>query len=213
MYSDSEDFLILANMFGMSVKIVRDVNPPREEIVDPDPKMKHCMVTSEDRKVPDMNILFQNGNHFNLVISQDSDLAKFGNKTKHLNTNKSIEFIEHFLNLKKQTGEEVKSFLNKNKPKLIELVSTEKELEGITPDDSKNYEPSILKKIIEQLEDTNKKTTVNCEAMTQEMKGMREDLEILRIENRSLKENEQLRVQGAALIPDLAGARSVVCDR
>ena len=71
MYSDSEDFLIMANMFGMSVKVVRDIDPPREDIIDPDPEMKHCMVVSEYEKYPDMKILFQNGNYFNLVIWQD----------------------------------------------------------------------------------------------------------------------------------------------
>ena len=181
MYSDSEDFLILANMFGMSVKIVRDVNPPNEHIVYPDPDMKHCMVTSEDMKVPDLTILFQNGNHFNLIVSHDSDLAKFGNQRKHFNNNKRIEFIETFLALKKQTGEEVKS--------------TEKEQDVVSNIDATKDDPKALKTIIEKLEIQNKIISDNYKAMTCEMKNMREQVEYLKIENRTLKEKKQLREQ------------------
>ena len=181
MYSDSEDFLILANMFGMSVKIVRDLNPPNEHIVYPDPDMKHCMVTSEDMKVPDLTILFQNGNHFNLIVSHDSDLAKFGNQRKHFNNNKRIEFIETFLALKKQTGEEVKS--------------PEKHQDLVSIIDATKDDPKALTTIIEKLEIQNRIISDNYKAVTCEMKNMREQVEFLKIENRTLKEEKQLREQ------------------
>ena len=76
---------------------MRDVENPREDIVEPDPGMKHCRVAPEFIKIPDMNILFQNGNHFNLVVSADSDLAKYGNRRKLRKANADIKFIESFL--------------------------------------------------------------------------------------------------------------------
>ena len=46
-------------MFGISVKIVRDMDPPRKDIIDPDPEIKHCMVVTEESKYHDMKTLFQ----------------------------------------------------------------------------------------------------------------------------------------------------------
>ena len=167
-------------MFGISVKIVRDMDPPREDIIDPDPEMKHCMVVTEENKSHDMKILFQNGNHFNLVVSNNSDLAIFGNNRK-VNHNPKVEFIETYLNHKKQKIGEKKPAESEQ-----EVIS----LTGNVKDDTKT-----LKKVINELENHNKIITDNHEAMVVEMKCMREQVEYLKIENHSLKEEKQLREQ------------------
>ena len=181
MYSDSEDFLILANMFGIKIKIVRDVVNPREDIVVPDPSMKHCRVAPEFVKIPDMNILFQNGNHFNLVVSADSDLAKYGNRRKLSKVNADFEFIDNFLN--RLTEKDVVLDSDKDVEEVISLI------------DKVEDEPETLKKLIKQLEDGQMKMFKNQESMTNEMKEMRVEIERLRLENKTLKENEKLKVQ------------------
>ena len=77
--------------------------------IQPDPEMKHCKVVPEDLKIPDMNVIFQNGNHFNLIVSSDSDLAKFGNTNKLKANYKNVEFLEHFLD--KITKQEIEHVL------------------------------------------------------------------------------------------------------
>ena len=206
MYSDSEDLLILANMFGMTIKIVRDENPPREDKIEPDEDMKHCRLIPKDVEVPEMNLLFQNGNHFNLVVSQDSDLARSGNKRKENGNKNHFQFIEAYLEEcleKRITESEIevieaipKETYVKVQTKVSEKVTVNKSPKSTTKDkhakSPEESETKTLKKRLKNLEDYDITMRENHDAMTKEMKSMSEKLEQFKIEVKTLRENKDL---------------------
>ena len=162
MYSDSEDFLVLANMFNMHINIIRDEKTPRKDEIKPDNEMKNSAVVKS--KSPDMTVLYIDSNHFGLVISANSELAKYGNL---------------------KTSSEITSSWTSSKI----YLGSEDEWENI--DDMKyKYEEEMISDLQKKLKDAlNTKDIVerdHKESMT-ELINMKEQLEKLKIENKALR--------------------------
>ena len=87
LWTDSEDLQLLANLYQMSIKIIttkgdQDQNPT-VNWVGPDPDMKAYKMLPEGA-VPDMTLMHYENQHYNLVISKDCDLAKYGTLSQWL---------------------------------------------------------------------------------------------------------------------------------
>ena len=81
MWSDSEDLSILSDLYQMKIKIIttKGINDksPTVNWIFPDEGLK-AFSDFTGTKINDMTLLHENDNHFNLVISENSDLAKLG---------------------------------------------------------------------------------------------------------------------------------------
>ena len=168
MYSDSEDFLIIANMYNMKVKIVRDENPASITEILPDKDMKHTKVVDDEVVSPDMTIIYESGNHFNLVVSRQSDLATLGTIT-HRDHGKKIPVAMKANS--KQTKPNQTSFKDIEENKSLPL----------------NEENVELKAKVESLIQFNEAITQQYRLAIIEMKTLKENLEYLKIENKNLK--------------------------
>ena len=81
MWNDSEDLAIIADMYQMKIKIVttkglKDDNPSVNWI-HPSSDLKK-FAELKDVNIDDLVLLHVKDTHFNLVISNESDLAKYG---------------------------------------------------------------------------------------------------------------------------------------
>ena len=88
MWSDSEDLAIIADMFQINIKIIttkgsKDENPTTNWIY-PDKSLEQ-FAELKNVKMNDMVLLHEDDNHFNLVISRDSDLVQFGSLSHRFN--------------------------------------------------------------------------------------------------------------------------------
>ena len=91
-WSDSEDLVVLSDMYQMRIKIIttkgeNDTNPIINWIY-PDPNLKQFAELNIEME--DMVLLHQDDHHFNLIISGDSDLAKLGSLSNRANGVKDI---------------------------------------------------------------------------------------------------------------------------
>ena len=82
MWSDSEDLKILSDMYQVKIKIITtkgltDKNPIVNWIT-PDESMKQ-FAELQDVEINEMVLLHENDNHFDLIVSGDSQLVKYGN--------------------------------------------------------------------------------------------------------------------------------------
>ena len=94
MWSDSEDFAILADMYQLKIKIITvkdsmDKNPTVNRI-HPDEKMKE-FAELNNVELDEMVLLHQTDNHFNLIVSKDSDLAKYGSLSYRFNVGPTMD--------------------------------------------------------------------------------------------------------------------------
>ena len=81
MWSDSEDLSVIADLYQIKIKIIttkgKDDKNPTVNWIFPDENMK-AFSDFGRAEMNDMILLHENDNHFNLVISKNSDLAKMG---------------------------------------------------------------------------------------------------------------------------------------
>ena len=80
MWSDSEDLAIIADMFQLKIKVLTtkglDDMEPTVNYIYPEPSLKQYAELNVE--LNEMVLLHENDSHFNLVISEESDLARFG---------------------------------------------------------------------------------------------------------------------------------------
>ena len=88
MWSDSEDLSILADMFQIKIKVITVKGPndkkPTVNWIYPCEGLKQ-FAELKNVEMNDMVLLHDNDIHFNLVISEDSDLAKYGSLSHRFN--------------------------------------------------------------------------------------------------------------------------------
>ena len=87
-WSDSEDFAIISDMYQLKIKVITtkgssDKNPT-ENWIYPDVKLKKY---AELRNVElnNMTLIHEDDMHFNLVVSKDSNLATMGSLSHRFN--------------------------------------------------------------------------------------------------------------------------------
>ena len=88
MWSDSEDFAILADMYQIRIKVIttKGVMDERPTVnwIYPDKKMAE-FAELKNVELEDMVLLHENDSHFNLIVSGESDLATLGSLSYRFN--------------------------------------------------------------------------------------------------------------------------------
>ena len=87
LWSDSEDLQVMANLYQMKINVISikddsDENPS-VNFIGPDPELSGFRLLPAG-KVPDMTLLHYGQQHYNLIVSKDSDLVKKGTLTDQL---------------------------------------------------------------------------------------------------------------------------------
>ena len=85
MWADSQDFIALADMFGVRIKIVTIGRPDEKPTVNwifPDESMK--AEREFEGNIKDMVLIHNHDNHFNLIVDKHSDLAKNGSLSQRI---------------------------------------------------------------------------------------------------------------------------------
>ena len=81
MWSDSEDLLVLCNMFQFKICVLTTFSGPSrlpsKHWIHPDPDMADKALMTPGQ-VPDIRLLHANDSHFNLIVSKESRLEKDG---------------------------------------------------------------------------------------------------------------------------------------
>ena len=87
LWSDSEDIQLMANLYQMNIRIITTKGAadqsPTVNFIGPDPDLNAYKMIPEG-VVPEMTLLHYDEQHYNLVISQDSDLANFGSLSERI---------------------------------------------------------------------------------------------------------------------------------
>ena len=95
LWTDSEDLHVMANMYQMQIRVITTKGPqdshPTVNMVGPDSELNNFKLLPEGA-VSDMTLLHYDELHYNLVISKDDDIAKFGTLSDYL-TNKETEKV------------------------------------------------------------------------------------------------------------------------
>ena len=137
MWTDSEDLAVISDMFQIKIKIITtkghtDENPTVNWIY-PDPSMKEFAELTVDME--DLILLHEDDTHFNLIISEDSDLVKCGNLSKRLDCSAINEGSENNIDENNEEFLIVKSELKKCKIELekcnLELYKKTEEVEKL----------------------------------------------------------------------------------
>ena len=165
MWSDGEDFAVIADMYQIRIKIIttkglNDENPSVNWII-PDKELKD-FAEIKDVEIDDMVVIHTDDVHFDLVVDRNSDLATMG----------SLSYRHNIGPMVKENEE------NKN------------QIEKPNSDTEKDIE--ILRKKLKTCEKSKEileKQYKECEA---DLRKMTEEVEKLKIENNNLKEMRKL---------------------
>ena len=170
MWTECEDLIVVADMYQVNIKVItirgeKDENPTVQWIY-PDKDMKE-FAELKDVEIDDIVLLHENDVHFNLIISEDNDLAKVG----------SLSFMNNLGPMQKE--------LDKNELK----TKTFAEVVANNPDKIKEEENDIkrLKNDLQKSNDRNealRKQYDECEAalikVTEEAEHLKSELKELR---------------------------------
>ena len=168
MWSDSEDFAVIADMYQVKIKIITTNGPTDENpIVNwilPDEDMKeHAEL--KDVELDEMVLFHENDMHFNLIVSEKDDLVKMGSLSFRTNVGPYM---------KNNTNDEIETEKNKSNND-----STEKEIKTL------KAELKQLKEKLIFLE----KDYLDC---GNELKVKTEEVEKLKIQVKTQKEMKVL---------------------
>ena len=171
MWTDSEDLAIVADMYQMKIKVVTtkgstDKNPTVNWI-NPDAALKKFSEL-KDTKIDDLVLLHENDSHFNLVVSKESDLVKYGSLSYRFNVG-PIMYDEDVMDDQAMTNDDDEEF----QPEDEELTDVKKQLKECRKE-KQNIEIEYYK----------------CE---KELNLKTEECEKLKIVIKDLKEIEQLK--------------------
>ena len=136
LWTDSVDLQVMANMYQMQIKIITTKGPedshPTVNMIGPDPELNNFKLIPEG-KVSDMKLLHYDESHYNLVISKDDHIAKFGTLSHYLTNEESEKLLdEQFEDSKNVTVEEntIADEYNKSKTTIERLKQRIKVLEN-----------------------------------------------------------------------------------
>ena len=97
LWCDSEDLHVMSNLYQMSIKVIKiksdKDDEPSVSWIGPDPELDAFKFLPEG-KVPEMVLINYDQQHYNLIISQDSSLAKVGTLSEHLEESIDEEVLE-----------------------------------------------------------------------------------------------------------------------
>ena len=130
MWSDSEDFAVLSDMYQIKIKIIttkgtRD-NQPTENWVYPDQNMaKFAELRNVD--LGEMVILHEDDQHFNLIVDSDSELATVGSLSYRFNIGPIVKEEE----VTKGTSDLEKEDVNEDEEHIDEIGHLRKEIKKI----------------------------------------------------------------------------------
>ena len=173
MWSDSVDLLVIADMYQVNIKVItikrlNDKNPSVNWFY-PDKNMaKFAELKNVEQN--DMVLLHEDDSHYNLIISQNSDLAKFGSLSHRFNAGPSM----------KKIAEETKVESDKEGEGNKTMMDLKRELKK-----SKD-EKAILQKEYNDCEKELRLKTEEAESLKTEVKDLKE---MLRLE-KLLKESD-----------------------
>ena len=104
MWSDSEDLAIIADMFQLKIKVLTtkglDDMEPTVNYIYPEPSLKQYAELNVE--LNEMVLLHENDSHFNLVISEESDLARFGSLSQRFGQDPVEEDNETYKDVTKE---------------------------------------------------------------------------------------------------------------
>ena len=143
MWSDSEDLAIIADMYQMRIKIItvnrKNDGKPTVNWIYPDVNLaKHAEL--KEVEIKDMILLHEDDNHFNLVVSKNSNLATYGSLSyrhnigpldvkNNLNDSLAVENNQKEVNVEKEKKKDNSSEITALKKKLKECQESNKRLE------------------------------------------------------------------------------------
>ena len=155
LWSDSQDLHIMSNLYQMRIKVITTKGPqdshPTVNWIGPAPELTAYKLLREGA-VPDMKLLHYDELHYNLIISKDDEIAKFGSLSQWLGIGENENSVEEHVKEQNENSEEktvtesyeMRHEIMENKDKKIKDL--EKELKEKTKE---------LKEVIETLENIN----------------------------------------------------------
>ena len=160
MWSDSEDFKILSDMYQVKIKIITtkgltDENPTVNWIF-PDKNMSE-VAELQDVQINDMVLLHEVDNHFDLIVAGDSQLVKYGYMS-----GRNDKIVE-----KEPEDEEVEIVEKKQLDGVKDISELQKEIEHL-----KKKNELFQKQYIECEKELRRKTE-EAERLKSELKDMR----------------------------------------
>ena len=163
MWTDSEDLAVISDMYQVKIKIITtrgeaDKNPTVNNIM-PNEEMKEF---SELKNVElgEMVLFHENNSHFNLIVSENSELAKLGS-----------------LSFRANIG-----------PLTLFSTEDEKEMDENTKEDSVDKDLKEIKAELSKVKERNKYIENEFMKCKEELKNKTEENEKLKIEIKDLKE-------------------------
>ena len=167
MWSDSEDLAIISDMYQIKIKIVTTKglkdDKPATNWIHPDESLK---VFAELKNVEMVNLvlLHENDNHFNLIISKDSDLAVLGSLSNRFNVGPIVEEVV-------EVEAKTEGITQDN----LELIDLKKELQKCK--ESKEY----IEKVYYKCEKELRSKTEEAEKFKIEIKDLRKIIDLKKI--------------------------------
>ena len=162
MWTDSEDLVVVSDMYQVRIKIIttkgENYENPVVNWIYPDEQMKE-FAELKDVEIDDIVLLHEKDVHFNLIISEDNDLSKVGSLSFMNNLGPIMNQEEQVLNqVKTKTYlDAVVKNIDEDKELKIEIKrlknALQKSTEKITALE-KQYDEceAVLKKVIEESE-------------------------------------------------------------
>ena len=152
-------------MFQIKIKIItskgHDDENPTVNWIYPDPSMREFAELNVEME--DLVLLHEDDTHFNLIISENSDLAKYGNLSKRLDCETNNGEYNNILDEENEDLIMVKSELDKCKK---ELVKCNQELYRKTEEVEKlKIEVKDLRAIVKLKEELNKRMILSWKLM------------------------------------------------
>ena len=172
MWTDCEDLIVVADMFQVKIKIIttkgeNDENPSVNWIY-PDEEMKE-FAELKDVKIDDIVLLHENDAHFNLIITEDNELATTGSLSFMTN-------IGSFLKTREQ-GEN-----NENGKTFADVV-----VSGLKAPENSKDEIDRIKEALKKSNDRNKALEKQYEECETALRRSIEESEKLKSELKDLK--------------------------
>ena len=133
MWSDSEDFLIISDMYQINIKIITSKGPddkkPRVSWIYPDLELKK-FAELKNVQLNDLVLFHEYDSHFDLVIPMESDLVKLGSLSNRYNVGPMMEdSLEEENKTKENNEDNEESDMAKLKKELKECKEGKKKIE------------------------------------------------------------------------------------
>ena len=166
MWSDSEDLAIISDMYQITIKVIttkgKDDENPTVNWITPDTTLKD-FAELKDVDIGVMVLLHENDCHFNLIVSDESDLANLGSLSYRFNVGPTITIDDTI-----EDEDETELYVPEPQKMDSNILDLQKELKKCR--ESKNLIEKEYKK---------------CE---KELRNKTEEAEILKVEVKDLKE-------------------------